>query len=647
MDNGTRPTRITTGWRIALVAAPLLLTLATAGLAAPSWKPLPPFGGQVLVLAAAEGAPLLYAGTETAGPARSSNGGATWMTSQVPEPVSVIDLAVDLRNPRVVFAAAVALSEVHSAGVLRSLDGGASWQPANRGLGDETPLRVQDLAVDPSDPQKLYAATADGLFLTRDRGASWQQVGLDGSFLFAVAVDPFRPGVLFASADENQTHEAGLFVSLDGGATWTSSDQGIEGDPIFQALVFHPTTPNTLYALGNLPTIGTYFPAYVSRDGGATWTSLGEALISLAFGPAGVLFGVSGYGVLKSVDGGLHWTLTGPSDIIKQVLRVNGRLYAAGYQGVWISTDNGAHWRPSSQGLSARSLIRGLKESRSGLYSIFGGQGVFASRTGGTSWQQLRDPDHPEGLIDIFLAAGPDADYAREDFGGNFIVRSTDGGATWSELADPGLGGSLSALAVDPRHPAILYAGSVDISDVPRCHLSRSLDTGRTWTCVAEEVSVSLGAIAVERRTSMPYLITAGNIFALVGGTKLESRSTGLPPNGVDEIAFDRRRAGTLYAVTNEGIFKTLDGGKSWMRLSRGLPAGKAYSVAVDPHRRDVVYVGFKGRVYRSLNAGRTWQPFGNGLPDDTPIEELLASATNARRLYAVVEGHGLYWQAR
>lgn len=272
---------------------------------------------------------------------------------------------------------------------------------------------------------------------------------------------------------------------------------------------------------------------------------------------------------------------------------------------------------------------------------------MFASRTEGTSWQQLRDPDHPESLIDIFLAAGPDADYAREAAGRDIIVRSTDGGATWSELAAPGLGGYLSALAVDPRHPAILYAGSTENSgnDVPRCHLSRSLDAGRTWTCVAEEASVR--AIAVERTTSTPYLIAAGNIFALVGGTTLESRSTGLPPNGVDELAFDRRRAGTLYAVTNEGIFKTIDGGKSWTRLSRGLPAGKAYSVAVDPHRRDVVYVGFKGRVYRSLNAGRTWQPFGNGLPDDTPIEELLASATNARRLYAVVEGHGLYWQAR
>jgi photosystem II stability/assembly factor-like uncharacterized protein len=131
---------------------------------------------------------------------------------------------------------------------------------------------------------------------------------------------------------------------------------------------------------------------------------------------------------------------------------------------------------------------------------------------------------------------------------------------------------------------------------------------------------------------------------------RLARRRTGLPANSTSAFAFafDQRRAGTLYAATTEGIFKTVDGGTTWTKASRGLPAGaEAFSVAVDPHRRNVVYAGFQGRVYRSVNGGRTWQPFGNGLPDEAPIVELLASATNARRLYAVAEGHGLFWQER
>ena len=654
MNNRTRPTRITTGWRIALVTAPLLLALATDGLAAPSWKPLPPFGGRVLTLAAAEGAPLLYAGTEMAGPSRSSNGGATWLPAQVPERIRVVDLVIDRRNPRVVFAAAQTPT-FDGAGVLRSLDGGASWQPVNHGLtglndlGVEAPLRVPDLAVDPFDALKLYAATEDGLYQTRDRGASWQQVGLDGYFVFALAVDPFRQGALFASVYQNQTQEVGLLASLDGGATWTSSGQGIQGDrPVFNVLVVHPTSPNTVFALGN------GWPTYVSRDGGATWTSLGQPLVSLAFGPGGALFGApyDTFGVLKSVDGGLTWSRAGElPDGITQIVRANGRLYAAGGLGVWVSIDNGAHWRPSSRGLSARNS-GDLTESGSRLFASTAPEGVQASRTGGTSWQRLRDANHPEGLFLRFLAAGPDALYAHEQIWSlaprEAIVRSTDGGASWEELADPELGGFFSSLAVDRRHPAILYAGAEAQSgnDFPPCHLARSVDTGRSWSCLEVEASVS--AIAVERATSTPYLIAAGNMFALANGKTLEFRGTGLPAYSTSDFAFDLRRAGTLYAATPEGVFKTTDGGKSWARASQGLPAGAAvYSVAVDPQKKDVIYAGLQGGVYRSADAGRTWRSFGNGLPADAPIVELLPSASNQRRLYAVAAGHGLFWQER
>lgn len=637
MDNRARRTRIATGWRLALTAAPLLLTLASAASAAPSWQPLPRFGGPVLALAAAEGAPRLYAGTLTAGPLRSRDGGATWMPpAQVPGNVRVLDLVVDRRNPDVVFAAAQTfLGE--SAGVLRSLDGGASWRAVNRGLGGAAPLFVSDLAVDPFDAQKFYAVTQVGLYQTRDGGESWQRVGLAGIPMLALAVDPFRPGVLFASVFQNG--EFDVLVSRDGGATWTPSSQGIQGNAAFGVLVFHPTSPDTLFALGN------GWPTYVSRDGGATWTNLRRPLFSLAFGPAGALFGAHGVnGVLKSVDGGLSWSRTGPlPDRITQLLAANGRLYAAGNLGVWVSNDNGAHWQPSSHGLSARN-IGDLTESGSVLYGSFA-EGALASGAGGTSWRELRDAGDPEAPIIRFLTASPDAIYAQKP-GRETIVRSTDRGASWTELASPGLGGTFNALAVDPRRPAILYAGSLENTgnDLPFCHLARSVDAGRSWSCLAGEASVV--SIQVEPTTSTPYLIGAQNLFALVGGTRVEFRSTGLPADGTLDFDFDPRRAGTLYAATVSGLFKTVNGGRSWTRASRGLPAGATvYSVAVDPHREGVVYAGLEERVFRSLDAGRSWQRLGTGLPAEAPIVELLPSASDPHRLYAVAAGRGLFVQ--
>ncbi len=645
MDNRAQLTRMTTGWRIALVAASLMLALAAAGLAAPSWQPLPRFGGPVLSLAAAEGAPLLYAGTETAGPLHSRNGGSTWMQpDQVPETVRVLKMVVDRRNPRVVFGVAATPSE-QSVGVLRSLDGGAHWELVNHGLGDESPLGVSDLAVDPFDAQKIYAATGDGLFQTRNRGASWERVGLAGTPILALAANPFRQGALVAST-VFEGREFEILASFDGGATWTRSSQGIEGNPAFGVLVFHPTSPNTLFALGN------GWPTHVSRDGGATWTNLGRPLISLAFGPAGSLFGApyDGTGVLKSVDGGLHWSRAGAlTDRIAQLLAANGRLYAAGSLGVWVSSDNGAHWQPSSRGLSART-IGDLTESGSVLYGTFI-EGALASGTGGTSWRELSDAGNPQSRIVRFLTAGPDALYAVEQVDAlstPSIVRSTDRGASWSRLVNPNtlVGGELYSLAVDPRHPAILYVGAIEDNprDFPPCDLARSVDAGRTWSCLSVEVSVN--SIEVERATSIPYLIAAGNMFRLAGGTQLEFRGTGLPQNSTFDFAFDPRRAGTLYAATASGVFKTVNGGRSWTRASQGLPARQAvYSVAVDPRRPDVVYAGLRGRVYRSLDAGRTWQRLGTGLPVDAPIVELLPSASDPHRLYAVAAGHGLFVQ--
>jgi photosystem II stability/assembly factor-like uncharacterized protein len=238
---------------------------------------------------------------------------------------------------------------------------------------------------------------------------------------------------------------------------------------------------------------------------------------------------------------------------------------------VSLCADNGAHWRPSSRGLSARS-IGDLTESRGWLFATTAPEGIQASRNGGRSWQPLGDANHPEGLLLRFLAAGPDALYALEQIGDVTprvaLVRSTDGGASWPETGEPGL-----------------------------------------------------------------------------GGTHLESRSTGLPANSTTDFAFDPRRAGTIYAATTEGVFKTTNGGASWTRGSRGLPAGAdVSSIAVDPGRRDVVYAGLPGQVYRSVNAGRTWQRIGAGLPFVAPVVEILPSASDPRRIYAVSADHGIYW---
>jgi len=612
----------------------LFLTLSTAASAAPAWHPLPRFGGPATALSASSG--VVYTGTETGGVFRSTAGGAVWRPSEEGlQALRILKVAAQPGRPAVVFATAQTISE-QSVGVLRSTDGGLSWTRVNHGLGDSQPLAVTALVFNPFDAGTLYAATADGLFRTRNQGQSWQQVGLGGTSMLALAADPFHPGSLLAAAHQGQFVVLG---STDGGATWTRRDQGIADNTAFQVLFFDPRTPDRVLAAG----FGA--PTYVSRDAGATWTDVGHPLSSLAAGPGGTLLGApyAADGVLRSTDGGFTWSPAGAlPDTISQLLFVGGRLYAAGALGVWVSSDGGTTWNPSSQGLSARTY-KDLTAAGGALY-VDAMEGLLASTDGGIHWRQLRNPALPQPPLARILATAPGTLYAATGVDAAFsntIFRSTDGGATWTQI-DPGLGGRAIVLAVDPRHPNVLYAGSDMLSgpDQILCHLARSTDAGRPWACLFTEASVR--RLMVEPATSILYYLSGGRVGALVN-SRLEARDAGLPPGQTEAIAFDPRKGGTIYAATPRGVFKTTNGGRLWTRSGQGIAQGTIiHSVAVDP-RTASVYAGSNGRVYRSRNGGATWELLGAGLPARVPVTELTPDGRDPLRLYAVVEGRGLY----
>ena len=78
-------------------------------------------------------------------------------------------VVVDPRDPQVVFAAG-------PAGLFRSKDGGLNWEASGQGLGT---AGIVALAINPAQPARLYAASADGsLFRSDDNARSWQAVSL-------------------------------------------------------------------------------------------------------------------------------------------------------------------------------------------------------------------------------------------------------------------------------------------------------------------------------------------------------------------------------------------------------------------------------------------------------------------------------------
>ncbi len=195
-----------------------------------------PFGGPV--------APLLI----------SDDGGETWnaLPSSPDVGCELLDLRFAPSSPTTLYvggaaSAAATCKQTHST-LARSTDGGATWTPADAGLGGAS---ATVLAVDPGDPLRLYVGTGgdyyqqhgDGAWKSTDGGATWSRAGseLAGETVTALAVPPLA-GVVWAAVEGGR-----VFRSGDGGATWQQRSAGLPPYPVYR-LIPDPADPRRILA---------------------------------------------------------------------------------------------------------------------------------------------------------------------------------------------------------------------------------------------------------------------------------------------------------------------------------------------------------------------------------------------------------------
>jgi photosystem II stability/assembly factor-like uncharacterized protein len=134
----------------------------------------------------------------------------------------------------------IAYAGTPNMGVLRTVNGGATWAPVNMGL---TQLKILSLAVAPDNNALLFAGTDNGLFRSIDSASSWTLTnGTAGLRVAAVVVHPKKTTQLYLAAPNG-----GVFQSIDGGASWSPDNAGL-GDSYVNAVAVDPTTIATLFA---------------------------------------------------------------------------------------------------------------------------------------------------------------------------------------------------------------------------------------------------------------------------------------------------------------------------------------------------------------------------------------------------------------
>src|SRR5262249_23629160 len=131
----------------------------------------------------------------------------------------------------------------------------------------------------------------------------------------SIAIDPEDPGVLYAVNNgplKFATQPGGIFKSVDGGATWTAANSGLErSDRITGPLLIDPRNPRTMY-VSAVESPAYNYAIYQSTDGAGTWNRVANGRDLRAVDPqkTNTLYAYPQFdyaSISKSTDGGESW----------------------------------------------------------------------------------------------------------------------------------------------------------------------------------------------------------------------------------------------------------------------------------------------------------------------------------------------------
>jgi photosystem II stability/assembly factor-like uncharacterized protein len=186
---------------------------------------------------------------------KSINNGVSWSAANTGlSNIRPTVLVIAKSNPSTLFVGTFDLGSTdpnYISGLYKSTDGGASWNQANSGLPSN--LYIRALAINPKNSAIIYAGIGNafsshatgGVYKSIDGGASWSPVnnGLSTKSVQALAIDPNNPDTLYAG-----TYDGGVFRSINGGGSWSPYNAGLSGTESVTLMTIDSDNPATLYA---------------------------------------------------------------------------------------------------------------------------------------------------------------------------------------------------------------------------------------------------------------------------------------------------------------------------------------------------------------------------------------------------------------
>jgi photosystem II stability/assembly factor-like uncharacterized protein len=646
----------------------LLLGLACAcvlPVQAQVWQAMGPAGGDVRALASDPAHPeVLYLGTTDGAIFTSRDAGAYW------EPLGVVGenqnavvtaILVDPRNSARLYAATWTREAAGEAGgVFLSSDGGKTWRDS--GLAGHA---VRAVAQAASDPAMLVAGALDGVFLSRDSGESWQRITPVGDAELrnfdSLAIDPRDPQIIYAGTFHLP------WKTVDGGAHWSAIHAGMIDDSDVLSLVTDRENPRRIFA-------SACSGIYRSNNGGGGWEKLEGIPYSARRTPVirqdaarpKILYAGTTEGLWRTADGGASWRRISPGSlVINSMVIVPGDgggesrvLLGTEQHGVLASDDGGASFHASNEGFHHHRIVslavdpRGTDRAAAVLANA--PDALVRTEDGGKSWVAMSAGLDREAVRQIF--SSPTGWWAAPASGG--LAQFDAQRNTWTHV---GVLSEPSSSALNSGHdfggargevrafrPAVndLFFGDAAWFVATEQGLFVSRDSGRSWTELAfGPGELPVGSVRASRDGRQIRLVSSGGmVFSEDAGRTWAWHDLPLESGGATRLEWTSDNI--LLAAARTGLYISRDAGISWTKAQAGLPGGLADGLLTAP---DFWLVSVQSAgLYISRDKGATWarvKRSGAGVAThagDAQFPVLVAIGA-AERIYAGSSNDDLY----
>lgn len=449
---------------------------------------------------------IIYAGTWHL-PWKTADGGKSWKNIKqgMIDDSDVFSIIIDHANPSTVFASACS-------GIYRSESAGDLFSKI-RGI-PATARRTRVLMQDPANSSVVYAGTTEGLWKSTDNGRTYGRVTPGSYIINDVLIDPRNPQRVLVATDRS-----GVLASDDAFRTFSAANAGYSHRQV-SSIVVDRNDPGTIYVgLVNDKDFGGVF---VSRNGGTSWTQVsgglrGSDIFDLHQAPSGSLVAATNRGVYRLASNSRNWTAINtvireiarptpkavkvkgkvlkPKPLAPQIVKseivgrvsaieTSGKLWwAAGVSGLYSSNDEGKVWKGGPV-LGQKEFI-GVHSDGDTIVAATP-RSVMLSTDGGATWKTTGAPYFLTRIYGVAISRDANIWIATREG----AYRSADQGTTWTHVMDGLPSKNVLRVEVDGDRMLATAYGARSVFE--------SRDNGRSWRMSAD-AGLTLRSAAVAR----------------------------------------------------------------------------------------------------------------------------------------------------